>query len=95
MLLCGASGIGWVWFTALDAHHVLVKAAFLGPAAATLGLGLLLFPGYRTERLARGESIDALDGLALLTTRWRIILALCLLLGAANAVALAYFLERL
>jgi hypothetical protein len=36
---------------------------------------MALFPGYREERLRRGEDISQLAGVALLTSRWHALLA--------------------
>lgn len=55
-----------------------------GPALVVLGLGLLLFKGYRQERLDRGEDISQLTGLALLTPRWRAVLAVAVLAAFAG-----------
>lgn len=55
-----------------------------GPAFAAIGLGLVLFKGYRQERLERGEDISQLEGLALLTPRWKAVLGVALLAGLGN-----------
>jgi hypothetical protein len=55
-----------------------------GPAFAAIGIGLVLFKGYRQERLERGEDISQLEGLALLTPRWKAVLGVSLLAGLAN-----------
>ncbi len=55
-----------------------------------LGLGLLLFPGYRTERLTRGEDLSSLSGLRLLTPRWWIMLVAALALGLLNWYLMAH-----
>ena len=57
---------------------------FGGPAFAVLGLGLILFKGYRQERLERGEDISQLEGLALLTPRWKAVLGAALVAGLAH-----------
>ncbi len=67
-----------------------LKGALLGPAFAVLGMGLVLFPGYREERRARGEELEGLTGLALLTPRWWGILVLALLAGGMHGVFLYY-----
>lgn len=54
------------------------------PAFFIIGLGLVFFRGYREERIMRGEDISQLQGLKLLTARWRIILAIALAAGALN-----------
>ncbi len=82
----------WNWNMALHEGHFYFKAAFAGPAFTALGLGLVIFPGYRTERLERGEDISQLSGLALLTPRWWGVLAIAFGVGLAN-VGLMYGLK--
>jgi hypothetical protein len=53
-----------------------------------LGLGLAAFGGYREERLARGESLEGLDGVQLLTPRWWGMLGLAIAAAATYTVAL-------
>jgi hypothetical protein len=60
----------------------------IGPAFAVLGIGLLLFKGYRQERLERGEDISGLEGQALLTARWWGVLFVGALAGLLNFGAL-------
>lgn len=82
-----AAGIGLTvfnWHIALNEQQYYSRTAGIGPAFAVLGLGLLLFPGYRTERLARGEDLSNLSGLRLLTPRWWIVLVAALALGLLN-----------
>jgi hypothetical protein len=62
---------------ALDGSFSL-RAAMLGPAFVVLGSGLTLFGGYREERLARGETLEGLSGMQLLTRRWWAVLVLSL-----------------
>jgi ABC-type Fe3+-siderophore transport system permease subunit len=89
IFLLGAGISIWNW------HHFLVsglyfrKAALLFPAFAVIGLGLLLFPGYREERLARGEDLAKLAGIRLITPRWWAILAAALLAGGLNLYLMA------
>ena len=42
----------------------------LFPAVFVLGVALILFPGYKEERIARGEDISGLQGWQLITPRW-------------------------
>ncbi|MBZ5516123.1 MAG: hypothetical protein LAN62_15000 [Acidobacteriia bacterium] len=56
----------------------------LFPAVFVLGLGIIAFPGYKEERIARGEDISRLQGWRLITPRWWAILIVALLAGAAN-----------
>ena len=82
------------WMTWLAWHQTVrdaefsLRASFLGPAFVVLGLGLAAFGGYREERLARGESLEGLDGMQLLTPRWWGVLVLSLAAAAAYTVAL-------
>lgn len=84
LLLLGLAMTGREWKTALGEGYYYPKAAVLFPCFAILGLGLLLFPGYREERLARGETLDGLEGVRLLTPRWWGILAVALAVGFAH-----------
>ena len=74
----------WNWHLALSEGHFYLKAALIGPAFTIIGLGLILFPGYRTERIERGEDITQLTGIALLTPRWWGILAISMGSGLVN-----------
>jgi hypothetical protein len=78
----------WNWQSALSQGHFYMKAAILGPAFTVIGLGLVLFPGYQTERIERGEDISQLTGAALITPRWWGILALSLGSGFLNLAVL-------
>ncbi|MBZ5565049.1 MAG: hypothetical protein LAP13_21840 [Acidobacteriia bacterium] len=62
----------------------------LFPAVFILGLGLIIFPGYREERLARGEDISRLQGWRLITTRWWTILVVALVAGGTNLILLEW-----
>ncbi len=87
--LLGGGGTFWTWQTALSEGHFSLKASLIFPAFLVLGLGLTLFPGYREERLARGEDLTGMEGMKLLTPRWWVILAVALLAGAANYLLLS------
>jgi hypothetical protein len=92
-MLIAAGGVFAAWMAARQAGRegsFLLLGGFAGPAFAVIGLGLVAFGGYREERLRRGESLDGLTGLALLTTRWRIVLVLALAAGAAWTAALRF-----
>lgn len=73
-----------VWQSATRGEAV-VKMGFAAPGFVVIGLALLLIPGYRSERLARGEDVSQLEGLALLTPRWKVVL------GCAVAAVLVFY----
>jgi hypothetical protein len=77
----------WMWYTALtDGYYYTKELAF--PGLVVLGLAVILFPGYREERLARGEDISSLSGLRLLTPRWWGIFVLALVVAVGNWIIL-------
>ena len=71
----GAFITALIWRQAQNDAQFSLYGSLAGPAFAVLGIGLFLFPGYRQERLNRGEDISHLAGMALLTPRWHGILA--------------------
>ena len=88
MALAGAGFTGWMWYTALYHGYFYIKSSFLFPAFFVIGMGLILFPGYKEERIARGEDISRLQGVKLITPRWWAILAVALIAGGLNYLLL-------
>ena len=86
--LVGIAGAVYQWRVAMETGSFLLFAVAL-PGFAVLGLALLAIPGYREERAARGEDTAALNGFALITPRWWIVLAAALAAGIANAFLLS------
>jgi ABC-type Fe3+-siderophore transport system permease subunit len=82
--LLGAGFTAWNWYTAMSKGYFYLKASFIFPAFFVIGLGLLIFPGYKEERIARGEDISQLKGSQLITFRWWVILVAALAAGGAN-----------
>jgi hypothetical protein len=78
--------LGWLFLT-LPARTGMFSPVgpFLAAGFVALGIGLILFGGYREERLRRGESLEGLEGLRLLTPRWWGVLAAWLLFGVVYA----------
>lgn len=68
-LLCGGATV-WTWTSAQREGSFSLKAAMIFPVFFVMGVGMVLFPTYREERLARGEDISGLQGAALITPRW-------------------------
>jgi ABC-type Fe3+-siderophore transport system permease subunit len=89
MALLGAGFTGWSWYTALYQGYFYRKASMLFPAVFILGLGMIIFPGYKEERIARGEDISRLQGWKLITPRWWAILIAALVAGGANYMLLS------
>jgi hypothetical protein len=92
-VLLAVLGLGftaWGWYTALYESYYYTKTSMIFPAIAILGLGMILFPGYKEERIARGEDISRLSGSQLFTTRWWVILVVALLAGLGNYMLLLW-----
>ena len=79
------------WHSAISEGSFSLKAGFGGPAFAIIGIALLLFPGYQSERIARGEDISQLTGAQLLTPRWWGVLAVALGSGLINLAVLKFW----
>lgn len=91
-LLIAVAGLGLaaaVHRQAVRDGQFLMLGAWAGPAFAVIGAALVVWPGYKEERLARGERIDHLEGLALLTPRWKGVLAAALLAAGGYTLALS------
>lgn len=85
---CGVF-MSWIaWNQTVRDAEFSMRGSMLGPAFVVIGLGLAAFGGYKEERLARGESLEGLQGLQLLTPRWWGVLALSLAAAAAYTFAL-------
>ena len=81
ILALGTLLVRLVWHQ-VEADRLLnVGGAVAGPAFAVIGLALVLIPGYREERLSRGEDVSRLEGTDLLTLRWWCVLGLGLAAG--------------
>jgi hypothetical protein len=78
----------WTWQAASERAQYSLMAAIGAPAFTIIGIALLFVPGYRTERLERGEDLDLLSGWALITARWWGILAIALGSGFINLAIL-------
>ena len=90
-LIAALSGafVVWTWHTALTRGYYYRKAALIFPAFLVIGLALLAIPGYREERIARGEDVSRLEGMRLITPRWWAVLAVAMLAACANWFLLA------
>ena len=86
--LLSACLTAWNWYSALARGLFYLKASMVFPALLVLGIGIILFPGYREERLARGEDISHLQGWRLITVRWWVVILAALALAAANYLLL-------
>jgi hypothetical protein len=83
----------WGWYTALYKGYYYPKASMIMAAFFIIGISLIIFPGYREERLARGEDISKLQGWSLITMRWKIILVVALIAGGVNWLALSILMK--
>ncbi len=87
-VLLGAGFTAWTWYTALTQGYYYLKASVIFPALCVIGLGMICFPTYKEERLARGEDLSGLSGTQLITPRWWAILVLALAAGFGNYLLL-------
>jgi ABC-type Fe3+-siderophore transport system permease subunit len=88
--LLSAGFVAWTWYTALTRGYYYRKAALIFPAFAVIGIALALIPGYREERIARGEDVSRLQGMQLITLRWWAVLAAALAASLANWLLLGW-----
>ena len=86
----GGGGTWWVWHVARSEGEVYQKASVLLPAFLVLGLAMIAVPGYKEERLARGEDISGLSGTQLLTPRWWVVLVVALAAGFGDLLLLRF-----
>jgi ABC-type Fe3+-siderophore transport system permease subunit len=89
LAIVAACFTGWNWYTVVTRGYFYRRASLFFPAVLILGIALVLFPGYKEERLARGEDISSLRGWKLITARWWAILAVALAAAGANMALLA------
>ena len=89
-ILSGA-GLVWIWYTVVTEFVYYPRFAMIAPAFMIVGLGLLIFGGYREEREKRGEDISKLSGLKLLTSRWWAILIVAIIAGLINFVLITIY----
>lgn len=87
--LLGAGFTGWTWYTAFCEGYFYRKASMIFPAFFVLGLGMILFPGYKEERIARGEDLSSMKGWKLITPRWWAILIIALVAAGLNYLLLS------
>lgn len=64
-----------------DTYYLIYPPA---PIFFVLGVAAIFFPGYKEERLARGEDISGMHGWKLLTPRWRWVLIVAAAVAIGN-----------
>lgn len=84
----------WNWYLLFNESRYYPKAMMIGAAMMFAGLGLIIFGGYRTERISKGEDISRLSGLKLLTPKWWCILIVSLLFAFANWIYVEWFFQH-
>jgi len=85
------AGVIGIWYMAYSKEYFYPYAAMIFPAFAIVGLGLIVFPDYKAERIARGENISELQGTQLITARWWAIVVVGLVAGFGNFLLLKFF----
>lgn len=88
--LLSAGWVAWTWHTAVARGYYYRNAALVFPAFLVIGLALVAIPGYREERVARGEDVSRLEGMRLITPRWWGVLVLALAAALGNWILLAW-----
>ena len=86
----GGGGTFWLWHAARSEGSIYFKASVLFPAFFVLGAAMIAVPGYKEERLARGENLSGLSGVQLLTPRWWAVLVIALAAGLGNLCLLRF-----
>lgn len=84
--LLSAAFTAWTWSSALHDGYFYEKARMLFPAFFVLGVALIFFPGYKEERIARGEKISGMQGWELITPRWWAVFVAALAAAIGNYV---------
>lgn len=72
------------WYEVFHYRYYHRYSAISGPAFIIIGLAMIILPTYREERIARGEDISKLQGIALITPRWWLILVVGFIVGCLN-----------
>jgi hypothetical protein len=85
----GAGFTAWTLCTAPNEGYFYRKASMLFPAFFVVGVALVLFPGYKEERITRGEDISGMRGYQLITPRWWVILVVAFGAGFGNYILLS------
>lgn len=86
----GVAGIFWTWHMALTQGKFEFKASIGCPAFLVLGLGAIIFPHYKIERLGRGEDVSGMSQFQLVTARWWTVIVLAPIVGCLNYLLLMY-----
>ncbi|EKR73190.1 hypothetical protein LEP1GSC041_1057 [Leptospira noguchii str. 2006001870] len=89
IFILGLSFTLWIWYTAIYEGYFYRKASILFPMFCILGIGMILFTDYKSERIARGEDISQLSGYRLITRRWWIISVIAVSVGFINYLLLS------
>ncbi len=79
-----------VWRTALAEGYFHSSAAVIFPTFCVLGLGIMVFPDSKTERVSRGEDISQMEGRELITARWWMVIIVSLTFGFGNFLLLKF-----
>jgi hypothetical protein len=82
--ILGAGWTAWSWHTALNEGYYYRRASVVFPMFCVMGLGIVIFPGCKQERVDRGENISGMKGWELITARWWAIVAMAIVAGFGN-----------
>lgn len=91
LLFClGFAGIVGTWYAALFKGYFYFTISVIFPVICLVGLGTIIFPDPKTERISRDEDVSELSSLQMMTGRWRAIFIVGLLAGFGNFLLLKF-----
>jgi membrane protein YdbS with pleckstrin-like domain len=91
LVLLSTAAMGWLWYQVVKQAQYYSTLAAVVPIFLVIGLGQLVFGGYREERVARGEDVSKLSSVEMITPRWWVVLALAIIAGLANFYLLSIY----
>jgi hypothetical protein len=70
-VLIGTGVTGFQWYLTLHHSRFFIDGETVpSPLFVILGLGLILFPSSKEERITRGQDVSGMSGTQLITPRW-------------------------
>ena len=92
--LLGGGFWAFGWYIALTEGNYYRRGTAIMSGFFILGCGMIAFPDYKAERVARGEDITGLSGYELITPRWWIIAIIAVALALSNFLTMTSMANR-